>query len=307
MPSGRRNRGLYIRATLAAAVVVAALSIPKALSPVSAGETEDDQLPPGTLGEIQHRSVGIRPQEAGAYYQVLFHAARLDYSRQKRMAREFLERRSHQVMQNRDKSKPFPVFVDLFQHPEAYHGKLVTLRGDARKIVPSKAGPNPFGLEQLYEIWLYTDDSQSNPAVVITTSIPEGMPIGDNIMQRVEATGFFFKLYGYHARDVLRVAPMVLGNRLEWLPGSQPGRMNNVTVVMAICLAVGVLILAVWGLRTYRRDRAFRAALRARTLASTAPDFSAIAAAAKSAGVQERSSMSGTGSDGTSPSHSEEK
>ncbi|MDQ3333504.1 MAG: hypothetical protein M3552_23140 [Planctomycetota bacterium] len=171
--------------------------------------------------DVRHRTLGVRDVEKRLYYQVLKLAADADVPVLQAAARGQVAERRREAPALR-KREPFPVFVDLFKNPSAYEGKAVTLKGYAREIRKYPAGTNAEGLETLYEAWVYTDDSQSNPAVIVASSASPDLPIGDDVQVPIEATGYFFKIYGYRAHDTTRVAPMILAGRIERLPEPVP-------------------------------------------------------------------------------------
>jgi hypothetical protein len=123
-------------------------------------------------------SRGIRAGESAAYYRVLDHARRVDPETLRRAAARFLAARqkaSGSAAVRRLPVEEFPVFVDLYENvrrPEVYLGKPVTLRGHLRKLVEMPAGENPYGIQTLYEAWLFTSDSQQHPTVLVMTSVP---------------------------------------------------------------------------------------------------------------------------------------
>ena len=128
-----------------------------------------------------------------------------------------------------DDPREFPIFArmtnSLLREGQAsrFRGKLVTMRGHIRKLVSYDAHANAQGITRLYEAWLYTKDSATNPAVIICTSIPEGMPIGDRISESVTVTGYVFRLHQYEALSKKgRYAPMVLARQIDWKPREEP-------------------------------------------------------------------------------------
>ncbi|MGC1275451.1 MAG: hypothetical protein WBC44_17220 [Planctomycetaceae bacterium] len=171
---------------------------------------------PSLWSVVAHRTLGVRSTESGLYYRLLSDAAAADPAALRKAAAEHLaaRRRANPAL---NKGEAFPRFVDLFKNPNAYEGRAVTLTGYAREIRKYPAGENAAGLETLYEVWLFTDDSQGNPAVIVAASAPENIPLGEDLQVPVRATGYFFKIYGYEARDTTRVAPMILAGRLEVL------------------------------------------------------------------------------------------
>lgn len=219
-----RSVGLWMILVLASSAV-AGDDVPVALDPEILAPVLE---PSGSL-----ISRGIRAAESEAYYRVLDHARQVEATRLEAAAARFLQKRRNVAALPGTRKRPmadFPVFVDLYNNvktPEIYHGQPVTLRGHLRKLVALPAGDNEYGIETLYEAWLYTQNSQQHPAVVIVTSVPEELqrevsrlrmsnrPI---LVDGVSATGYFFKMYGYPAQDAYRFAPLVLGQRLVWQP-----------------------------------------------------------------------------------------
>ena len=112
----------------------------------------------------------------------------------------------------------FPLYVDIFQHPEEWSGKLATLSGHVRRTVSYAGDVELFSGQPLHELWLFTDDSQNNPAVVITPTLPKDFPVNAEVVDRVTVTGCFFKPYVYRAEGDHRVAPLMLAGRINWSP-----------------------------------------------------------------------------------------
>lgn len=128
------------------------------------------------------------------------------------------------------------------------------------------AGANDFGIEMLYEVWLFTADSQQHPVVLIMTSVPgellkevgrlkaDGRPV---VVNGVSGSGYFFKMYGYPAADAYRFAPLVLGGQLNWT-APQPAGLNwSLPLVLAVGLGIfGVpIVWFVWRNRCEDRRR----------------------------------------------------
>ena len=174
---------------------------------------------PRLMETVKDNTIGVRYEEREAYLRVLRMASEVPLSRQEQLANEIkAERRLLNPSYKRRTLEEFPQFVDLFTHPEIYRGRPVTLRGVMRKLTKFELGKNSLGLDDAYEGWVYTSDSQGNPAVVIFTSKDEGLPVNGDIQEEVEFTGYYFKMYGYDAQDVTRKAPLILAGEVKWLP-----------------------------------------------------------------------------------------
>jgi len=135
-----------------------------------------------------------------------------------------------------------------------FHGKLVTLHGHIRKLVSYPAHENKFGVRQLHEAWIYTKYSGKNPAVVICTSLPEGIPTGERIVEDVSVTGYVFRMHKYPDKaDKLHYAPMILASTIEWRPRKEP---EPAPAWWGGALAAAVVLIAVALLLAARRDKA---------------------------------------------------
>ncbi|MEZ6124729.1 MAG: hypothetical protein R3C49_16395 [Planctomycetaceae bacterium] len=129
-----------------------------------------------------------------------------------------LKQRTARYHEYHRRPEEFQTFVDLFQHPEAWHGELVTLRGHVRHAMSYPGDRMLFGGRTLHELWLFTDDSQNNPTVVVTPALPQDFPVGAEVVDRVTVTGCFFKRYVYSSQDVDRIAPLILAGGITWEP-----------------------------------------------------------------------------------------
>ncbi len=163
-----------------------------------------------TLGSIQDNSLGIRRGESDAYYSILARARDLPQSRLEKVAERNV------------------AFAVLMVHPEHYRGRLITVEGELKRLLPLTAGSNEHGLEDLWEGWLLTPDSPTNPYRIVSVEISDKIPRGEAIQQRVKVrvTGYFFKKEGYASRGGLHVAPLLLAKQIRWFP-PQPGRLEE--------------------------------------------------------------------------------
>ncbi|MFM7866220.1 MAG: hypothetical protein ACKPHU_18570, partial [Planctomycetaceae bacterium] len=112
----------------------------------------------------------------------------------------------------------FPLFVDIFQNPDYWQGRLLTLRGHVRRVMTHAGDPQLFQGQPLHELWLFTEDSQHIPTVVVCPTLPRDFPAGAEVIDSVQVTGCFFKTYVYRAQSETRVAPLLLAGHIEWTP-----------------------------------------------------------------------------------------
>ena len=162
--------------------------------------------------------------------------------------------------------------VPLFNEPTEQQGRLVVLSGTVRQVIPIRVGDEDvrarFGIEQYYQVFLFTDDSQSNPLLFCLRELPEGMPLGEGFQfaEQVTVAGFFFNTWAYRSRrsteasvgrEEWQLAPLLIGRDLQW-HGVTESTSNPYLGVIAGGLFVVALFgiwLALW--RYARGDRQF--------------------------------------------------
>lgn len=150
-----------------------------------------------------------------------FTAGKLSESQFRQLKSSLLRRLDYRVAHYRKLRKEpsdFQTYVDMFQYPEVYHGHLVTLQGHVRHMVSYPGDDTLFDGRMLHELWLFTDDSQHNPAVIVTPNLPADFPTTAEVIDRVSVTGCFFKRYVYGSQDTDRIAPLLLAKSIEWRP-----------------------------------------------------------------------------------------
>lgn len=211
---------------------------------------------------LKTRRSGILPEETELYYQVLAHVRDMDSVQLKQSARKFMEERWQNSRYHQLPFEKFPVFVDMYQNPELYKGRPVTMRGHLQRTVYSPAGENEFGIDKIAEAWLFTEDSQTNPTVVLTTTLPPNFPVGEHVVDRVVVTGYIYRMYTYQARDAGRFAPMLMAHSIEWTPPAEVGKNDHSWVWIifgGIVLLLGAsLIGTFWALLAKARNASFQ-------------------------------------------------
>ncbi len=159
----------------------------------------EDALKKGTLGETDPKS--------NKTYQ-----ARLT-----RLERQ-VDQRLNRYREYQQQPEKVPMFVDIFQHPDRWQGHLVTLRGHVRRVTSHEGDTAMFGGQPLHELWLFTDDSQHNPTVIVTPNLPDEFPRNADDIDSVTVTGCLFKMYVYKSQNESRIAPLLLAGRIDWSP-----------------------------------------------------------------------------------------
>ena len=142
-------------------------------------------------------------------------------------------------------------FVSLFQQPAAYRGRLVTFFGSVRRVDHVPAWKNHLGIEDYFVCWLRPAGGPNAPVSVYALELPEGFPVGDQVRESVELTGFFFKRLPYSAQDGTRTAPLIIAKTIRWSPKvaapeqTTSGPMGTKTPVAATAgLLLGTAILS---------------------------------------------------------------
>ena len=215
------------------------------------------------------------------------------YRRQKVALQRQLNHRVARFRQYRKDPESFQTYVDMFQYPDVWHGHLVTFEGHVRHMVSYTGDEKLFDGRPLHELWLFTDDSQHNPAVIVTPHLPDGFPLEAEVLDRVKVTGCFFKRYVYGSQDTTRIAPLILAGTVSWEPtvdqvqalvaaghlsegsaqalqaAAQSDAGLGDTAMIFVCVFVVLTLMILWG----RNQREERDRVRLRKRVSVAPEF----------------------------------
>lgn len=213
--------------------------------PEPAGPTDED---PEQIEEIRNefqavsdRTLSIQPEEMIPYNRIVRWVYSQTASQMRQRARTDLE------------------FNDFVQSPDEHRGQMVELVLHAKSI-HQWAGP-PMYPSPLYEVWGPTAQSGSWFYVAVVVNLPEGMPVGRNLNERVRVVGYFFKLQGYQRKpgDPPLPAPLVIGRMIwikpqhdaaeapDWLgqwAGGAPGWLlwGGLLAVVAVTVAVAWIV-----------------------------------------------------------------
>jgi hypothetical protein len=136
-------------------------------------------------------------------------------------------------------------YAQLFRQPSQYRGRLVTVSGTVRRASRIELSDNDYGLKEYYQIWLWPVDNPTAPMVIYCLRLPKGFPLGMEIAEQVELTGFFFKRLAYRAKDTIRLAPELLAGSLQWdqrpvMTPTEPAETWPIPVVVCVALALAL-------------------------------------------------------------------
>lgn len=147
----------------------------------------------------------------------------------------------------------------LSAEPDRYRGRLLTISGRLGEL---QKRPDPHReLGDLYDAWIVTRDSGSNPYHVILSKPPAGLePSGKyDPPPQVRVTGYFFKIERYQVNDErYHTAPLLLAKSLAVVrsePVPSPGLGLAPWIVGFSLLVGGVLAVVLW--RMSRGDKQF--------------------------------------------------
>jgi len=134
----------------------------------------------------------------------------------------------------------------LVNNPRVLRGMPAQIDLHICRIVSYPAPENSLGIEQLYEVWGWSDDSRGSLYVAVTPQLPAGMQTGESVCERATICGYFFKIQGYLAAGSASqlAAPLIIGRMKSWEPSvAVVAQMNELWFASA-----GILLAAsfVW-------------------------------------------------------------
>jgi hypothetical protein len=153
----------------------------------------------------------------------------------------------------------YVTFVQLFDQPQVYRGRLLGTVGFARRAHRVQPPRNDYGIRHYYQLWLQVDDHPSDPVALWCLELPPEFPLGMSIEERVEVVGYFFKLMSYLAGDgKIRRAPLILAKTVRWQrrPSVVPETrwdLLPLIVLAALALSVGVVTWVYFRTRSHSR------------------------------------------------------
>lgn len=158
----------------------------------------------------------------------------------------------------RERARSDLLFTHLWEAPAKYRGQLLHLDLHARRSLAYETTASvgvPKEIGRLFEISGATDESKTNPYILVVDGCPPGFPIAANIAEEISFDGYFLKLMAYRGGDDKpRAAPLLVG-RMRWLPSKSLASRKSeagmpagawVFVGCTLFLAVRWLILPRW-------------------------------------------------------------
>jgi hypothetical protein len=114
--------------------------------------------------------------------------------------------------------------AQLLDDPAAHRGKVVTVQGTLRRLLPRPAAPalQKHGITVVYDGVIDLQQPGLAPVAIAFPNRPVGVPEGNYLEVQVRFSGYFFKRFPYKAEDkrehrtVLLVGPTVTANPF-WL------------------------------------------------------------------------------------------
>jgi len=165
-------------------------------------------------------------------------------------------------------------YLQLYDQPTYYRGRMVTVRGKARLAYRVPAPKNFYGVTHYYVFWLKPAGGPNSPLIVYAINLPENFPpvkdreddparnnVGD---VEVEFDAYFFKRKVYNAQIGTHLAPMLLAATPVYTArpvftsrnGDPPGILTMLLGIGAIALmATGIAVAAYMGSRWRSRRR----------------------------------------------------
>lgn len=219
---------------------------PRSLAPTDTGD-----FPPDELGIVEDFTSLTRVEEREIYYGLLEVARMVPLKVQKQRAREVAAAGEQAFRANPKRAKQaYSLFADLVLSPQHYRGKPVSFEGYIQKLDRMEAGDNPYGITELYQAYLFTEESKGNPIVVVCRHVPDNLPLPTkgNATNHIRVTGYFYKLWPYEAARGQWAAPLIMADRLEYRPPQPSATSELVRGGLLYGLPVGgvAVVTIVW-------------------------------------------------------------
>lgn len=211
------------------------------IRPGPTDKSDDEQLLTRRQLQAVLDKTPMQPEEMPAYWRLM----------------KWANAQSSQELHRRAQHPVF--FTQLWEQPDKYRGQLVELKLHVRRILSHEAPKNSAGVDRVYELWGWTDESRSHPYVVVVAELPPGLSEGADLYDDVMFRGYFLKVLRYEAADAQRGAPLLIG-RVERRENParaalQRSREDNTFWPTVLVGGAAVLLMIGWQIRRGSRSR----------------------------------------------------
>jgi hypothetical protein len=160
-----------------------------------------------------------QPQDVIPFYRALEKMQRISVSAEGQTLSERIKR-DHEVATQVG-------FASLADQPAAYRGKRVVIDGTVARVEEVKAEDNPFGIRQLWLVWLRPMDGSERPVMGYVTSLPKTLEafVGQADIQGnqwLRLDGIFLRRQLYRSVKGSELAPVIAGRIGEMTAESEP-------------------------------------------------------------------------------------
>ncbi|MEE2780936.1 MAG: hypothetical protein VX431_01935 [Planctomycetota bacterium] len=221
---------------------------------------EDGYFPgvvPGYLARVEDNRTHQHPEEAAAWFNLW----------------QVLQANEDQFI---DPESTGPVtFGELFEQPEIFRGKLVTIEGTVQRAeYVTAAKKNRAKIEGYYRLILRLRGGVNRPVFLYALHLPEKFPLGDNLSAPISATAFFYKNWLYSGEQGHSwIAPVLLCKSVRWEPKPVVNQKIDDTTAIALTLALALIsIFIAWWLMK-RSNRVPHATDKVRFNITTPPEI----------------------------------
>ena len=159
---------------------------------------------------------------------------------------------------------------------KSHRGDPVTIDGTARRAtriaIDDPLRRREIGADHYWELFIFVPTSllkindrlqENYPIVCCVRKLPDGMPTGQNINERVRVSGFAFKRYAYPLPQIKGAAtkedqrqetPLVIGKHAVWVPEPSNAAATSLLGWIFAGLAGVIGLLLLFGIWRFNRD-----------------------------------------------------
>ncbi|MBN1851843.1 MAG: hypothetical protein JW829_03935 [Pirellulales bacterium] len=144
-------------------------------------------------------------------------------------------------------------YAQLIRQPYLYRGRVITVRGEVRRVVEKEAPKNELGIETYHQLWIKPAGGGNRPLTVYCLELPDRFPRGGDVNETIRLDGLFFKNWSYPRQTGLGLAPALLARQLEWIQPEASSEKADVrpldgfwkTAAVAAVIASGLIWLII--------------------------------------------------------------